>query len=91
MATTTSEPLVPTGLPQGSRTSIDVPPIGQPPNGQVQGPPPSTGQAPSGPLDLLMDNTPDDFPFLGESPTAPAAPFAQALEASAQSTFAQAV
>lgn len=94
----TSEPLVPKGLPQGSRQQVraGMQQAGIPLAPRQQARTPSISpQAPTpgGVLDLLT--TPDDFPFLGgedtgQAPTAPQSVLS-GLAASAQSDFARAV
>lgn len=75
----TSEPLVPKGLPQGSRqrtraamqrANIPLSPTGDNRGGvsgalSPQGQP-ATTDAPLAPVDLLAQTTPDDFPFIGQ-------------------------
>lgn len=106
----TSEDLVPTGLPQGQRQilraarrraglNLAQPDVSGQPQGAVSSPPGSSPQTPSpaGPLGLLLANTPDDFPWLGDtaSPVAAQASsptsVSSALASSAQSSFARAV
>lgn len=97
----TSEDLMPKGLPQGERQNqragrqqAGLRLASSP--GQAQGGRPSPGgqqQGPGGALGLLLGNTPEEFPFLGdEQPTQEAAaPVSESLMVSGQSGFAQAV
>ncbi len=76
----TSEPLVPKGLPHGSRQQVRegmvqagiplAPPVGPPGAPQVAPTRPSTlpgTVGDSGVLGLLSDNGPDAFPFISEN------------------------
>ena len=104
-----SEPLVPTNLPQGSRQAVRegmvsaniplAPPVSRGagsslPNSTVGAePPPGAG----GPLDILLENGPEAFPFVTmgdpETAEAPSAPrsVVSAIAASSQSSFGRAV
>lgn len=102
----TSEPLVPKGLPQGSRQAIrdarlqaglplDVPQNGANPQLSQGASSTPASPAPEGPLGLLLNNSPDAFPFLGQDtpqgqPTPTTSP-QESLALSAQSSFARAV
>lgn len=84
----TSEPLVPKGLPQGSRQEVRqgmqqagmplAPPAPQSSGGSPGGFTSST-QAPAlggtgGPLDFMLEHGPEDFPFIAEQPQQDAPP-----------------
>lgn len=105
----TDEPLVPVDVPYGDRQKTKAAmqqaglPLSQPVNGQQpQGGIAPAGSSPSpsspaGPLGLLLQNSPDAFPFLADTPPSTAqrpdqpASFTAALAESAQSSFARAV